>query len=648
VVTTYDNQFYHDNVYGHALALLETVCKPDDSVHLDVGCGFGRIAEPLVGALRRNYVGIDADRDGLSSLSARGFETHQFMLQDADTNLAFFRKVLDGRRLGSITIIDTLEHLFDPHGTIAALRTLAAETAAPIVVSVPNIAHLDVAAKLMIGRFDYTEDGLLDHTHVRFFTEDGLLRMMAGAGWHAVAAKGDVYYRNSDQHFPAANIALAEGSSLNQFLRSLRERADPNAYVNQLVRLFMCGPEIATDRFVQPTEIGDAPFLTVVVRTDGTRPEHLRELLLALSGQSSTDFEIVVVGSKLSSRRILKLERVIEDNVAWLRGKIRLIRIEIANGAASANAGVAEARGTYVAFLDDFSLLFSHWVETFSALNKLAPGTILRTGCVTQTSSEYNTRSGDISSFAVSGFQRSGSVSFDIFDNLETNTTPGLALAFPRSAFVDLAYRFDESLNSNELWDMLIDIGGLCGVTNSAEITSVDRHWTSPRTSIKPLSDERRLADERKIQLKYELTPLVLPAGGSKLLRKAALEERLYPGIGREREELRFDNANLNGSLNESKNYAKDLEAELNALRNYAQALEHQAQLREIALGEARERIAIQDSEAHNLRNQIEGLYAEISKLNDSLRTLLTSKSWRVMSPARRMLWLARNLTNRV
>jgi 2-polyprenyl-3-methyl-5-hydroxy-6-metoxy-1,4-benzoquinol methylase len=180
VVTIYDNQFYHDNVYGHALALLETVCKPDDSVHLDVGCGFGRIAEPLVGALGRTYVGIDADRDGLSSLSARGFETHQFMLQDADTNLAFFRKVLEGRRLGSITIIDTLEHLFDPRSTIAALRTLAAETAAPIVVSVPNIAHLDVAAKLMMGRFDYTEDGLLDHTHVRFFTEDGLLRMMAG------------------------------------------------------------------------------------------------------------------------------------------------------------------------------------------------------------------------------------------------------------------------------------------------------------------------------------------------------------------------------------------------------------------------------------------------------------------------------------
>jgi len=80
---TYDNAFQTDNVYGHALDLLvrHRLRAPAEGIHLDIGCGYGRIAEPLVAKLGLKYVGCDADPAGLQSLRERGFETHQVLLR---------------------------------------------------------------------------------------------------------------------------------------------------------------------------------------------------------------------------------------------------------------------------------------------------------------------------------------------------------------------------------------------------------------------------------------------------------------------------------------------------------------------------------------------------------------------------------------
>ncbi len=709
----YDNQFFDDNVYGHALALLKTVSQPDNGVHLDVGCGFGRIAEPLTASLGRTYVGIDADPEGLASLSERGFETHQFMLQDTETNLAFFRKVLNGRRLASITILDTMEHLYSPRDTIAALRTLASDDAAPIVVSVPNIAHMDVAIKLLMGRFDYTEDGLLDRTHVSLFTEDRLFRLMASAGWHPVTGNNDVYLRESDQHFPSALLPLAEGSTLNQLLRSVRERADANAYVNQFVRLFMCGPEVQGEAYVQPDLGADAPFLTVVIRTDGTHPERLRELLLSLSAQSSDDFEVVVVGKKLNLRKALKkVERVIDDNVAWFRDKIRLIRVEKTNGATSANAGVANARGIYVAVLDDSHILFAQWVEAFKKLYVASPGAILRAGSVIQTSQQCENVDGSLGSFAVSGLEREASVSVDIFDLLEGDTSPASCLAFPRSIFSDLSYQFDEDLDGVEVCDLLVAAGFMCGVVNTPEVTSIDRQWAADeKGSSRGLSST---TEQRRMQVKQDASLIVLPVGSAESFRTAALEERLMPGIEARLEALNGENAHLRSDVDELRGYVKTLEKALEEARSYIGTLHDEIAARDAALAEARssigtlhdgmaardaalaeagssiatlrdgmaardaalaeaeaniatlrDGIAARDAALAETKQQIESLrdakgsltteltsaHAVIESITnnlqdtqDALQQILGSKSWRVMSPARRLLWLTRSL----
>jgi 2-polyprenyl-3-methyl-5-hydroxy-6-metoxy-1,4-benzoquinol methylase len=76
---------------------------------------------------------------------------------------------------------DVLEHLIDPLRVLVELdRSLA--PAGFVVISVPNIAHLWIRLLLLVGRFDYLDRGILDQSHLRFFTERSLRAMLADAG----------------------------------------------------------------------------------------------------------------------------------------------------------------------------------------------------------------------------------------------------------------------------------------------------------------------------------------------------------------------------------------------------------------------------------------------------------------------------------
>lgn len=75
---------------------------------------------------------------------------------------------------------DVLEHLLDP---LAVLRASAAKLAAGgrVVLSIPNVGHADLRLALLQGQFEYRETGLLDATHIKFFTYDSLMALLADA-----------------------------------------------------------------------------------------------------------------------------------------------------------------------------------------------------------------------------------------------------------------------------------------------------------------------------------------------------------------------------------------------------------------------------------------------------------------------------------
>jgi hypothetical protein len=522
----YDNQFGTGNVYGHVFELVRRHSS-GDGVHLDVGCGFGRIAEALQALPGLTYVGVDGDDAGLSSLASRGFEHHAHRLGDRERDLAFFREVLGDRPLRSVSIIDTLEHLEDPETVLSTLRELVAERGRVLVVSVPNVAHRDVGWKLAFGRFEYTPAGLLDRTHLRFFTDETLVTMARAVGLRQVDAH-DVLLDSSDQRFPPGHLALAEESALRGLLLQLRGDS-AESRCNQMVRAFVSAAPTG-ESYVQPHEQPARPFLSVVTRTQGRRLGTLREALLALSAQSVDDFEVVLVGHRLDAEARRAVERLVADFPASLRERVRLIAIEHGNRSTPLNAGFTDARGHYIAILDDDDVPLGHWVETFQGLAARTPGRVLRAVAVRQECDEVEPRLGSRSVRPTSGMLRDYPGEFDLLRHLAGNETPPIALAFPRSVFHDFGLRFDETLDTTEDWDFLMRAAFVCGVGCSDEVTGIYRWWSRAESS-RTLHDKAEwLANHQRIWDKLDERYLILPPGSVGRLR-TLLERRPRPAV---------------------------------------------------------------------------------------------------------------------
>ena len=81
-----------------------------------------------------------------------------------------------------VILADVLEHLRRPEQTLRRMRDFL-NPGGYAVVSVPNIANVRTRIGLLFGRFDYEDEGILDRTHLRFFTKRSAETMIRGAGF---------------------------------------------------------------------------------------------------------------------------------------------------------------------------------------------------------------------------------------------------------------------------------------------------------------------------------------------------------------------------------------------------------------------------------------------------------------------------------
>ena len=86
---------------------------------------------------------------------------------------------------------DTLEHLPDPALVLARLRPRL-KSGGVVVVSVPNIANWAMRLSLLLGRFRYTDRGILDRTHLRFFTRRTVVELLKSSGYRVIELRASV------------------------------------------------------------------------------------------------------------------------------------------------------------------------------------------------------------------------------------------------------------------------------------------------------------------------------------------------------------------------------------------------------------------------------------------------------------------------
>ena len=146
---------------------------------LDVGCGHGYFSRELKSA-NNNIVGVDI----LASPSELDVfdEYIQADLNDRGVDL---RALVGDRRFDFILLQDILEHLTDPDTMLRACRDLLRPHGV-VLISVPNVANITVRASLLLGNFEYTERGILDKTHLKFFTRKTARRFVEQNGFEVL------------------------------------------------------------------------------------------------------------------------------------------------------------------------------------------------------------------------------------------------------------------------------------------------------------------------------------------------------------------------------------------------------------------------------------------------------------------------------
>ncbi len=170
---------YHDDLGGFethraAMAWIEPGARV-----VDVGCSTGFFARHLVEEKGCRVIGIE--RDARAAAEARKACERVYVGNLEDPT---FLEAIDSQ--GDVIFFgDVLEHLGDPRPVL--LRAHEWLTSGGFLIcSVPNVAYWKIRFELLRGRFEYQDVGILDRTHLRFYTRKSFERLIGEVGYRIV------------------------------------------------------------------------------------------------------------------------------------------------------------------------------------------------------------------------------------------------------------------------------------------------------------------------------------------------------------------------------------------------------------------------------------------------------------------------------
>ncbi len=137
------------------------------SVVLEFGPAIGNLAKHLHEEKKCTIDIVEIDEE--AGTKAARFARTSILGKEGDLNTSIWHEKLSGSQYDYIVILDVLEHVYDSESLLKQARKLLKENG-EILISMPNIAHNSILINLFNNKFVYTKDGLLDDTHLKFYT----------------------------------------------------------------------------------------------------------------------------------------------------------------------------------------------------------------------------------------------------------------------------------------------------------------------------------------------------------------------------------------------------------------------------------------------------------------------------------------------
>ena len=161
-----------DSTHGKIISLV-----PPATRVLEFGCATGYMSEVLKNRLGCTVTGIE-----ISPEAAALAEQHTERVIVGDAEKIDYAAELAGEEFDVVLFADVLEHLKEPGDVLRRIRPFVAENGV-VISSIPNIAHGSVRLALLGGEFRYRDWGLLDDTHLRFFTRASIQDLFEETGY---------------------------------------------------------------------------------------------------------------------------------------------------------------------------------------------------------------------------------------------------------------------------------------------------------------------------------------------------------------------------------------------------------------------------------------------------------------------------------
>lgn len=143
---------------------------------LDVGCSSGYFSEAVKKRLGCCVVGIEPDEASASAAAGR-------MDKVLNTTVEIALGSLTDQTFDTIVFNDVLEHLINPYQVLSSCKSLLTSNG-QVIASIPNILHYHEFLNILFQKdWKYEEAGIMDKTHLRFFTKKSMIRMFEDNGY---------------------------------------------------------------------------------------------------------------------------------------------------------------------------------------------------------------------------------------------------------------------------------------------------------------------------------------------------------------------------------------------------------------------------------------------------------------------------------
>lgn len=315
---------------------------------LEIGCAKGALGQIVKERQPCEYWGLDQHRPSIEIASDH--LDHAICLDVEDESPL----PLPNTYFDCLVFGDVLEHLRNPENLLRKLKQHLAPNCT-LAVNVPNVAHWTVLEQLLSGNFEYSDSGILDRTHLRFFTPGSFRTMLWEVGFVPTAVKYLTIPPGRPIDWSAPCTALGLSSEIASAVTDVYQFTYQASLVSATLDSIR-GPGVGS--LEEATTAGSV--IVVTYNSATTITECLRSVLET----TTPDVEVIVVDND-SRDRTLALVRALNSD------RIRIIESpENLGYSKAANLGFRASQGSVLIALNPDCETFPGWYESMvSALS---------------------------------------------------------------------------------------------------------------------------------------------------------------------------------------------------------------------------------------------------------------------------------------